>query len=105
VLEITPGKWVAILNLTALIEENWAVRHSQSEVCHVTTIIMCLNGTYSKLHQAKHLSDNFPTQNYIKQGADFLANAFSNFALEDSFENVAQLKYFGMTITYQHLKL
>jgi hypothetical protein len=29
---------------------------------------MCLNETYSKVHRGKHLSDNFPIQNALKQG-------------------------------------
>jgi hypothetical protein len=29
---------------------------------------MCLNGMYSKVRTGKHLSDNFPVQNGLKQG-------------------------------------
>jgi hypothetical protein len=29
---------------------------------------MCLNETYNNVHTGKHLSDNFPTQNGLKQG-------------------------------------
>jgi hypothetical protein len=41
---------------------------------------MCLNGTYSKVNIGKHLSDNFPTQNGLKQG-DALSPLFFNFDL------------------------
>jgi hypothetical protein len=34
----------------------------------VRLIKMCLNETYSKVHIGKHLSDNFPIQNGLKQG-------------------------------------
>jgi hypothetical protein len=34
----------------------------------VRLIKMCLNETYSKDHIGKHLSDNFPIQNGLKQG-------------------------------------
>jgi hypothetical protein len=38
-------------------------------------IKMCLNEMYSKACRGKHLSDNFPIQNGLKQG-DFIATAF-----------------------------
>jgi hypothetical protein len=41
---------------------------------------MCLNGTYSEVCIGKHLSDNFPIQNGLKQG-DTLPRLL-NFALE-----------------------
>jgi hypothetical protein len=34
----------------------------------VRLIKRCLNETYSKVHIGKHLSDNFPIQNGLKQG-------------------------------------
>jgi hypothetical protein len=34
----------------------------------VRLIKMCLNETHSKVHICKHLSDNFPIQNCLKQG-------------------------------------
>jgi hypothetical protein len=34
----------------------------------VRLIKMCLNETYSKVRIGKHLSDNFPFQNDLKQG-------------------------------------
>jgi hypothetical protein len=42
---------------------------------------MCLNETYSRVRIGKHLSDNFPIQNGLKQG-DALSPLFFNFALE-----------------------
>jgi hypothetical protein len=35
----------------------------------VKLIKMCLNETYSKVRIGKHLSDSFPIQNGLKQGA------------------------------------
>jgi hypothetical protein len=40
---------------------------------------MCLNETYGKVSIGKHLSDNFPIQNGLKQGA--LSPLLFNFAL------------------------
>jgi hypothetical protein len=42
---------------------------------------MCSNETYSEACIVKHLSDNFPIQNNIKQG-DALSPLLFNFALE-----------------------
>jgi hypothetical protein len=42
---------------------------------------MCLNETYGKVRIGKHLSDNFPIQNELKQG-DALSPLLFNFALE-----------------------
>jgi hypothetical protein len=42
---------------------------------------MCLNETYNKIRIGKHLSDNFPIQNGLKQW-DALAPLLLNFALE-----------------------
>jgi hypothetical protein len=47
----------------------------------VRPIKMCLNDTYSTVRIGKHLSDNFPTQNGLKQGDALLPMLF-NFALE-----------------------
>jgi hypothetical protein len=47
----------------------------------VRLIKMCLNETYSKVPIGKHLSDNFPIQNGLKQG-DALSALLLNFALE-----------------------
>jgi hypothetical protein len=41
----------------------------------VRLIKMCLNETYSKVCIGKHLSDDFPIQNGLKQGS-FIAIAF-----------------------------
>jgi hypothetical protein len=42
---------------------------------------MCFNEMYSKVCIGKHLSDNFPIQNGLKQGDALLLLLF-NFALE-----------------------
>jgi hypothetical protein len=46
----------------------------------VRLIKLCLNETYSKVRMCKHLSDNFPTQNDLKQG-DALLLLLLNFSL------------------------
>jgi hypothetical protein len=47
----------------------------------VRLIKICLNDTYSKVHIGKHLSDNFPIQNGLKQ-REVLSRLLFNFALE-----------------------
>jgi hypothetical protein len=47
----------------------------------VRLIKMCLNETYSKIHIGKHLSEDFPVQNGLKQG-DALSPLLFNFVLE-----------------------
>jgi hypothetical protein len=47
----------------------------------VRLIKMCLNETYSKVRIGKHLSDNFPIKNGLKQG-DALTPLLWNSALE-----------------------
>jgi hypothetical protein len=47
----------------------------------VRLIKMCLNVTYIKVRIGKDLSDNFDTQNYLKQG-DTLSPLLFSFALE-----------------------
>jgi hypothetical protein len=42
---------------------------------------MCLNKKYGKVRIGKHLSDNFPIQNGLKQG-DALSPLLFNFAFE-----------------------
>jgi hypothetical protein len=42
---------------------------------------MCLSEIYSRVHIGKHLSDMFPVQNGLKQGAALLP-MFFNFGLE-----------------------
>jgi hypothetical protein len=42
---------------------------------------MCLSETFTKFRVGKHLSDNFCTQNGLKQG-DALSPQLFNFALE-----------------------
>jgi hypothetical protein len=53
----------------------------------VRLIKMCLNETYSNVRIGKHLSDNFPIQNGLKQG-DALSPLLVNFALEYAIRKV-----------------
>jgi hypothetical protein len=53
----------------------------------VRLIKMCLNEAYSKVRIDKHLSDNFPTQNYIKEGDALLCLLF-NFTVEYAIRKV-----------------
>jgi hypothetical protein len=48
---------------------------------------MCLIETYSKVRICKHLSDNFPIQNGLKQG-DAVSSLLFNFALEYAIRKV-----------------
>jgi hypothetical protein len=42
----------------------------------IRLIKICLSEMYSKVHIGKHLSDNFPIQNSLKQGDPLLAVLF-----------------------------
>jgi hypothetical protein len=55
----------------------------------VRLINMCLNETYGKVRIGKHLSDNFPIQNGLKQG-DALLPLLFNFALEYTIRKVQE---------------
>jgi hypothetical protein len=49
----------------------------------------CLNGTYGKVRISKHLFDNFPIQNGLKQG-HALSPLIFNFALEYTIRKVQE---------------
>jgi hypothetical protein len=55
----------------------------------VRLIKMCLNETYSKINIGKHLSDNFPIQNGLKQG-DALSPLLFNFVLQYAIRKVQE---------------
>jgi hypothetical protein len=69
----------------------------------VMPIKMCLKETCSRIYIGKHLSDNFPIQNCLKQG-DALSPQLFNFALKYAIkivqENQVALKLNG---THQYL--
>jgi hypothetical protein len=55
----------------------------------VRLIKMCLNETYGKVHIGKHLSDNFPLQDGLKQG-DALTLLLFNFSLKYAIRKVQE---------------
>jgi hypothetical protein len=52
---------------------------------------MCLNDTYSKVHENKNLSDTLSIQNGLKK-RDFLSSPF-NFALVYAIRNVQEISW------------
>jgi hypothetical protein len=63
-------------------------------------IKLCLNGTCSDVRVGKHLSDNFPIQNGLKQG-DVLSPLLFYFALEYTSRKV-QKKQLGLKLNGTH---
>jgi hypothetical protein len=55
----------------------------------VRLIKMCLNETHSKVHLGKHLSESFPIQNGLEQGAA-LSPLLFNFAFEYAIKKVRE---------------
>jgi hypothetical protein len=58
----------------------------------VRLIKMCLNETYSKVCGGKHLSNNFPIQNGLKEG-DVLSPLLFNFALAYAIRKVQEARW------------
>jgi hypothetical protein len=61
---------------------------------------MCLNETHGKVRMGKHLSDNFPLQNGLKQG-DALSPFIFNFASEYTIRKV-QENQVGLNLNGTH---
>jgi hypothetical protein len=61
---------------------------------------MYINETYSKVRIGKHLADNFPIKNCLKQG-DALLSVLFNFALKYEFKK-DQEKRVGLKLNGTH---
>ena len=64
---------------------------------------MCLNETYGRVQEGKHLPDMFPVRNGLKKG-DALLPLLSTFALECAIRRI-QVNQDGLQLidTHQHL--
>jgi hypothetical protein len=66
----------------------------------VRPIKMCLNETYNKVCIDKHLSNNFPTHKYLKQG-DALSPLLLNFASEYAIRKIQETQE-GLKVSEAH---
>jgi hypothetical protein len=96
-----------------IITRYWRKKWEYSETVHQLSIgfkirlgqrliNMCLNETYSRVHSGKHLSDNFPIQNGLKQDASvpLLLNCTLEYAIRTVQENRVELKLNGTHLAY-----
>jgi hypothetical protein len=60
--------------------------------CTIYSIKMCLNETYSKVGMGKYLSDNFSSQNGLKQ-PDALSPLLFNFGLEYAIRKIQKTRW------------
>jgi hypothetical protein len=61
---------------------------------------MCLNEMYNKVHTGKHLSDDFPIKNCLKQG-DAMSPLLLNFTFEYAIRKVKKTQV-GLKLNWTH---